>query len=178
MDLTELLNKTLELLNVKNANEITEKLFDVVKDNINDIYEKFSELVSNDLSKDWLQQIYQYYLADRKEKKQDYTPVSLARLTGMLAGESEQVIDMCAGSGALTIQMWNLNHNAKFELYELDENVIPFLLFNMAVRNIECIVYHADILSEEIFNTFKIKKGIRFGKLEVVNESVDIESTI
>ena len=30
MDLTELLNKTLELLNVKNANEITEKLFDVV----------------------------------------------------------------------------------------------------------------------------------------------------
>ena len=24
----------------------------------------------------------------------------------------------------------------------------------------------------------KIKKGIRFGKLEVVNESVDIESTI
>jgi len=71
MDLTELLNKTLELLNVKNANEITEKLFDVVKDNRNDIYEKFSELVSNDLSKDWLQQIYQYYLADRKEKKQD-----------------------------------------------------------------------------------------------------------
>ncbi len=69
MDLTELLNKTLELLNVKNANEITEKLFDVVKDNRNDIYEKFSELVSNDLSKDWLQQIYQYYLADRKEKK-------------------------------------------------------------------------------------------------------------
>ena len=50
MDLTELLNKTLELLNVKNANEITEKLFDVVKDNRNDIYEKFSELVSNDLS--------------------------------------------------------------------------------------------------------------------------------
>lgn len=75
MDLTELLNKTLELLNVKNANEITEKLFDVVKDNRNDIYKKFSELVSNDLSKDWLQQIYQYYLADRKEKKQDYTPV-------------------------------------------------------------------------------------------------------
>lgn len=167
MELTELLNKTLELLDAKNTDEIADRLFDVVKNNRSDIYEKFSELVSNDLSKDWLQQIYQYYLADRKEKKQDYTPASLARLAGMLVEDSEEVVDMCAGSGALTIQRWNLNHSTKFELYELDENVIPFLLFNMAVRNIECIVYHANILSEEIYNTFKIKKGAEFGILEV-----------
>jgi type I restriction enzyme M protein len=26
---------------------------------------------------DWMQKIYQYYLADRQEKKQDYTPASI-----------------------------------------------------------------------------------------------------
>lgn len=168
MELKELTDKMLELLDTKSTNEIADKIFDAVKNNNIEIYEQFTQLVNGDLSKDWLQKIYQYHLADRKEKKQDYTPYSLARLAGMLAGDSNEVIDMCAGSGALTIQKWNLNHDIKFELYELDENVIPFLLFNMAVRNIECTVYHANILSEEIYNTFKIKKGIKFGRLEVV----------
>lgn len=168
MELKELTDKMLELLDVKSTNEISDKIFDVVKKNNTEIYEEFTQLVNGDLSKDWLQKIYQYHLADREEKKQDYTPYSLARLAGMLAGDSNEVIDMCAGSGALTIQKWNLNHDIKFELYELDENVIPFLLFNMAVRNIECTVYHANILSEKIYNTFKIKKGIKFGRLEVV----------
>lgn len=168
MELKELTDKMLELLDTKSTNEIADKIFDVVKNNNIEIYEQFTQLVNGDLSKDWLQKIYQYHLADREEKKQDYTPYSLARLAGMLAGDSNEVIDMCAGSGALTIQKWNLNHDIKFELYELDENVIPFLLFNMAVRNIECTVYHANILSEEIYNTFKIKKGIKFGRLEVV----------
>ena len=168
MELKELTDKMLELLDTKSTNEIADKIFDAVKNNNIEIYEQFTQLVNGDLSKDWLQKIYQYHLADREEKKQDYTPYSLARLAGMLAGDSNEVIDMCAGSGALTIQKWNLNHDIKFELYELDENVIPFLLFNMAVRNIECTVYHANILSEEIYNTFKIKKGIKFGRLEVV----------
>lgn len=168
MELKELTDKMLELLDTKSTNEIADKIFDAVKNNNIEIYEQFTQLVNGDLSKDWLQKIYQYHLADREEKKQDYTPYSLARLAGMLAGDSNEVTDMCAGSGALTIQKWNLNHDIKFELYELDENVIPFLLFNMAVRNIECTVYHANILSEEIYNTFKIKKGIKFGRLEVV----------
>lgn len=104
MELKELTDKMLELLDTKSTNEIADKIFDVVKNNNIEIYEQFTQLVNGDLSKDWLQKIYQYHLADREEKKQDYTPYSLARLAGMLAGDSNEVIDMCAGSGALTIQ--------------------------------------------------------------------------
>ena len=101
--------------------------------------------------------------------------MSLARFAGMLAGESDIVTDMCAGSGALTIQKWNLNHDTKFALYEYDEKVLPFLLFNMAVRNISCIVYHSDVLQQEVYHAYKIEKGEQFGKFsEVKNEKSNI----
>lgn len=172
LELKELTEKTLDLLKIENINEMSKKLFDVSINNCNDTYENFCDLVENDLSIDWLQKIYQYYQADRKEKMQDYTPQSLAKFVALLSGESDNVIDMCAGSGALTIQKWNLNHNQKFLLYEIDKNVIPFLLFNMSVRNIECIVCHADVLQQEVFKTWEVKKGEKFGKVkEVKNET-------
>ena len=163
MELKELTEKTLELLEIKNTDEMSKRLFDIVRNNNVHIYEKFCKLVENDLSVDWLQKIFQYYQADRKEKMQDYTPKTLADFIGLLAGDSDTVIDMCAGSGALTIQKWNRNHELKFVLYEFDENVIPFLLFNMALRNIKCKIYHSDVLQNEIFHTYEISQGNKYG---------------
>lgn len=116
------------------------------------------------LRTDWMQKIYQYYLADRKEKKQDYTPSSLAQFMGLLAGNSESVTDMCAGSGALIIQKWNQNCNTEFIAIEIDENVIPFLLFNMVLRNIRCDVFLMDALTdEEPKKKWTITRGEKYG---------------
>ena len=101
---------------------------------------------------------------------QDYTPKSLADFMGLLLGKSETVVDLCAGSGALTIQKWSRDKQSKFILYELDERVIPFLLFNMAIRNIECIVYHSDVLRQEIFCEYQIKKGEEYGIFKEVSD--------
>ena len=170
MELKELTDKTLEILSVKSTSDMSERLLECVTSNDELIYEKFCELVVNDLSTDWLQKIFQYYQANRKEKMQDYTPKTLAEFMGELAGkEANTVIDMCAGSGALTIQKWNRNHDLEFILYEFDTNVIPFLLFNMAIRNINCTVCHADVLQMEVYKTYRIKKGERFGVCEEVN---------
>lgn len=168
MELKELTEKVIDLLGIKTTDEMSGKLFEIAKSNNTKIYNSFSELVENDLSVDWLQMIFQYYQADRKEKMQDYTPKTLADFMGKLVGDSETIIDMCAGSGALTIQKWNRNHDLKFLLYEFDENVIPFLLFNMAVRNISCTIYHADVLQQEIFHTYKISKGEKYGVVKEV----------
>lgn len=169
MELKELTEKVLRTLKVQNTNEIGNRLLEAVRKNDISVYECFVDLVENDLSIDWLQKIFQYYQADRKEKMQDYTPKSLADFMGLLAGEeSETVIDMCAGSGALTIQKWNRNHDLKFVLYEFDEKVIPFLLFNMAVRNISCTVYHADVLQMDIFKEYQITKGEKYGVFKEV----------
>ena len=163
MELKELTEKPLELLGIKNVDEMSKRLFEVVRNNDVKIYEQFSMLIENDLSVDWLQKIFQYYQADRKEKMQDYTPKTLADFMGLLAGESENIIDMCAGSGALTIQKWNRNQELKFVLYEFDDNVIPFLLFNMGLRNIKCRIYHSDVLQDEIFHTYEISRGNKYG---------------
>lgn len=170
MELKELTEKTLDLLEIENINEMSKKLFEIVIKNDNHVYERFCKLVDNDLSIDWMQMIFQYYYADRKEKMQDYTPKSLAEFISRLAGKSDVMIDMCAGSGALTIQNWNTTHEQKFELYEFDENVIPFLLFNMAVRNINCTVYHADVLQDEVFHVYTVSKGDKYGDVKKVEQ--------
>lgn len=162
MELKQLLEKVADIFSINDVSELGDALFLCVRSNETDKYERFHSLVG-DLSVDWMQKIFQYYCADRKNMKQDYTPKTLADFMGRLAGTSETIIDMCAGSGALTIQKWNRNHDLKFVLYEFDERVMPFLLFNMVVRNISCTVYHADVLQQEVFHTYRIEKGNKYG---------------
>ena len=83
---------------------------------------------------------------------------------GLLAGNSESVTDMCAGSGALIIQKWNQNCNTEFVAIEIDENVIPFLIFNMVLRNIRCDVLLMDALTdEEPKKKWTITRGEKYG---------------
>lgn len=171
MELKELTDRTLELFEVDSPDNLGSALLKNVSNT--DKLKAFCNLVDDDLSIDWMQKIYQYYLADRKEKKQDYTPVSLAQFMGLLAGNSEQIFDMCAGSGALIIQKWVSNPDTKFTALEIDENVIPFLLFNMVLRNIQCRIYQMDALSgESAVNVWDVTKGDEFGYI------TDFKSTV
>lgn len=171
MELKELTDKTLELFEVKSVEQLGQQLLEVSKGT--DKLEAFSNLVNGDLTQDWMQKIYQYYLADRKEKKQDYTPKSVARLMGALIGDTDKLVDMCAGSGALIIQKWTQNPNIEVTALEIDENVIPFLLFNMALRNINCRVIQGDALTgEDVTNTWQVTKGERFGRITNIKSTV------
>lgn len=169
MELTKLRDAMLKLFECEKVEQLSEKTMRVVLSNDFEKMDKFVELIGNDLSIDYIQKVYQYYLADRKEKKQDYTPKSLAKLMAILAmSKDKKIIDMCAGSGALTIQAWNLDNDIVVECLEFDEAVIPFLLFNLQVRNIEGIVKHMDVLENEIFNIYKITRTDKFGKVEKI----------
>lgn len=163
MELKKLKEFATDLFRVQSNDEMPEKIFETVRQNNHAVYKQFEDFVGNDLSIDYMQMIYQYYYADRKEKMQDYTPKTLADFMGLLVGDSDTIVDLCAGSGALTIQKWNRNKNLSFALYEYDEKVIPFLLFNMAIRDIPCVVYHSDVLQQEIFHAYKIEKGEKYG---------------
>lgn len=168
MELKELSTKTLELFQVLSVDDLGAALMLCVSEDETDKMQAFYEMVDGDLSRDWLQMIYQYYCADRKDKKQDYTPKCLAQFLSRLIGESSETIDMCAGSGALTIQRWVENPDTVFILYEIDENVIPYLLFNMAIRNISATVHQSDILQDETVKSWSIRKGDRFGKVTCI----------
>lgn len=172
MELKQLTEQTLELFKAKDVKELIQKLSKSYNDH--ELMQKFCELVNNDLNTDWLQKIYQYYEADRSNKKQDYTPKSLADLMASLTllGGDNEVVDMCAGSGALTIAAWRTNKNIKATCIEFDENVMPILVFNLALRNIKGTVRHEDVLSRETFETYEIVKGEKFGKV-VEHDSID-----
>lgn len=169
MELSELKEEVLKIFGTSSVEELAEKIMQsVLSDDINN-YRKFKESVE-DLSVDWLQMIFQYYLADRKEKMQDYTPKTLAKLIGELSIRKSKgkIIDMCAGSGALTIQTWSLVNETEFECIEFDESVLPILLFNLASRNIKATVYHKDVLQDETIGVYKVIKRSEFGKVEKV----------
>lgn len=170
MELKKLVDETLKIFEIHSVEELGDALLKEISNR--DKMKKFEEAVNNDLSVDWLKAIYQYYAADRKDKKQDFTPDCLAKLMGALVGQAEYVYDLCAGSGALTIQKWCQNPNQKFVLYEIDENVIPYLLYNLCLRNIDAEVLHADVLKDEIYEKWKIVKGEKYGKC------ISLESTV
>lgn len=171
MELLELKDAVLEIFDT-DIDHLGDALMDAVENNKIELYDKFCELVDGDLAEDHLQKIFQYYHADRKEKKQYYTPKSIALFMSMLIGKSDVVTDMCAGSGALTIQRWNDNKNQKFYLFELDEKVIPFLLFNLAVRNIDSTICRADVLTDTKYEQWRMSKGEKYGRITYFKPAV------
>ena len=169
LELKELLDQTLSIFRIQSVAELGDALMACVRDRDTDKMAAFCDLVDWNLRVDWLQQIYQYYLADRQEKKQDYTPASVAQLMGQLAGDTEQIVDLCAGSGALIIQKWSRTPNVQVTAIELDESVIPFLLFNLAVRNIRASVLRMDALTDDApRETWKIERGDKFGTVTCI----------
>lgn len=172
MELYELTQKVKELFKIDDLEQLGLRLMDCAHNNDVEKMDRFVELVGGDLSVDWLQKIYQYNLADRQEKKQDFTPACLAELLSALIGEADAVVDMCAGSGALTIQRWIQNPDQEFELYEIDASVVPFLLFNLSVRNIRATVNVGDVLSDEFHEFYQVAKGEKYGRVARVQPSV------
>lgn len=129
MELLKFKNKILKLCNTDKIENISDVLMNVVMTHDTTFFDKFNDIVDD--SKDWLQALWQYYQADRTEKKQDYTPKSLCKLVSVLAGKCETLYDCCGGSGALSLQVLKDNESLRnVYIEELDSKVIPFLLFN------------------------------------------------
>lgn len=172
IDLTKLKEWLLKELRTDDPQKTSELLLKKIFENDKEFCENYLSLVDSDLEVDYMQKFYQYYLADRKNLGQDYTPKPLSKLLAKLTN-SKKVIDVCCGSGALTIQQWVNDKEKSFELYELDERVIPFLLFNLIIRNIDAKVHHCNVLTKEIFDIYTVKKSEEFGEV-TKNDSCNI----
>lgn len=173
MELLELVSGFKQTLGVESLKQAQQQLavalFDVEKREV--FFDKWLEFCP-DLSKDYMQIIFQYYLADTKNLGQDYTPVCLGALLSELCDcENEDIIeDLCSGSGSLTIQRWNKNKNLSFICKEFDEKVIPFLLFNLSIRNINASVIHCDVLSGDIFAMYKLTASEKYSDIKEVSD--------
>lgn len=171
MELLELVTNLREVLDVDTLDDLPDKLMELSLSGNDAAIDDIVKAVGGDLTVDFLQAVYQYYAADRKGLKQDFTPKSIGRLISAMIGDADTVVDMCAGSGALTIQRHN-SKGGEFACYEYDEKVIPYLLFNLLVRNIPATVYQGDVLTGEEQPRYRVEGGEKYGRV------VDLQSAV
>lgn len=168
MELLEFKGRILELCNVKEIKDIGDVLMSVVLNNDVDFFCKYEAIIDD--TKDWLQALWQYYEADRTEKKQDYTPKSLCKLVASLAGKADTVYDCCGGSGALTKAFIDMHGTKNVLVEELDERVIPFLLFNLCLHNINGYVVNGNALTKESKRCFQLICGEKYSICKEIGE--------
>lgn len=134
-----------------------------------ELFNQFLEK-EKDLSFDWFTDYFQEEHSDRKNKKQDFTPDGIVKLVSSLLGGFKVNTDICAGTGGLTIKRWNENHDGKFYCEEFSDRAMPFLLFNLMIRNVEAVVFHGDSLTRKAKHIYRLSKGDKFSDLEEVNQ--------
>lgn len=100
-----------------------------------------------DANTDWLQKVWQYNFAKRGQMGQDYTPDCLGDLLAGLVGDTGTCLDLCAGSGSLTIRHHLRYPSTKYVCVELDNDVVPVLTVNMAMRRIDAVIVNGDAIS-------------------------------
>lgn len=129
------------------------------RDQREELFKKFLEK-EHDLSFDWFRNYFESEAAERKNKKQDFTPDSVTKLLTKIIGDGKTTIDSAAGTGGITISKWwndctkalpwdYLPSNYLYWTEELSDRAIPFLLFNLAIRGMNAVVVHIDLLSRE-----------------------------
>ena len=159
------------------------------------VFSEFLE-VDTDLTYDWFHNYFQEEQADRKNKKQDFTPNSISKILTGIVGLNEQDdgmrFDVAAGTGGITIQMWNddrLKHSPfdympsmyYYTTVELSDRAIPFLIFNLAIRGMNATVVHGDSLLRKCKGIFFIQNDkddfLGFSSINVMpyNETTENE---
>ena len=152
------------ILGIQESYKMPDRLMNILMSEDKDAYfDRFME-VGEDLKHDWFNEYYQNEHGDRDKLKQDFTPDSVCEIAMEIIELKEPILDMCSGTGALTIRAWNKGHN-DFYCIEYAERAIPVLIFNLAIRNIKATVFHADAITREVFNVYILNPGEKYSEI-------------
>lgn len=164
-----------KILQIKESFKLPGKLMSILlnAEERGEVFQKFLDL-ETDLSFDWFTNYFQEQHSNRDNMMQDFTPEELTNLLPSLAKDFKTVVDVCAGTGGLSIACWNKNHDAEFYCEELSERALPLLLFNMSIRNITGYIVNKDVLSNEVFAVYKLTKSERFSDIVTLENPPEI----
>lgn len=132
-------------------------------------FKKFFEL-ETDMSFEWFQEAYEIEHAERKDKKQDFTPRSIGKLLNAISQKesAHHYYEVACGNGGILIQAWQKHRiNGNFwgynpmeywyQVEELSDRSLPFLIFNMAIRGMNGAILHGDSLTREFRDVYFIR---------------------
>lgn len=129
--------------------------------NRDSIYRELIQINNYDMGHDWFQPLYEEELAERKQKKQDFTPYELGVLCSKLTNQTGTVHEPTAGNGSMIIADWwerckkhlpweHFPSQNMVTCWELSDRAIPLLLLNLSIRGIMGYVYHGDVLEQTV----------------------------
>lgn len=156
-----------EILGIKEMYEFHKKLSSTLFNE--DEKEKYFDKILNsgiDINTDFIRDLYQMEASQRKSLKQDYTPDSLCALFYALSSQHGTILDECSGTGSLAIK-FIANGVKKVVCIETSETVLPLLLFNMSIRNIEGYVIKEDITTQVISTIYELKQGRKYSSISI-----------
>lgn len=163
------LSKINELLEIDESYKAPEKMLKLISDKKTAVplFFKSLEAFDYDLSYEWFNDYFEEEHADRKNKKQDFTPTCVSRLIAeMMKTDSGGIIyEPACGTGSTIIQHWYQdrmkysvwNYNPMRTLYyceELSDRTVPFLLFNILIRGMNAVVIHGNTLTRKAKNIY------------------------
>lgn len=165
------IEKINELIDVEESFHASYKLTEIlkVKKERELLFRKFLE-IETDFSFDWFTEYFQAEHSDRKGKKQDFTPDGIIQVASGVLSQTISNADICAGTGGLTIKRYSENKDASFYCEEFSDRAMPFLLFNLAIRNVDAVVCHGDSLTREFKAIYKLSKSSEFSEIEQIDE--------
>lgn len=149
---------------------------------------RYLDEYTRDLSHDGFHEYYQQEQAERKSKKQDFTPDSISQILSQIVGAGNSTYEPSAGTGGIIINKWHedmmqytpFNYWPSEHLYfaeELSDRALPFLLFNLAIRGMNAAVVHGDTLTREARGVFFIQNSdnnfLGFSDINVMPYSED-----
>lgn len=151
------------------------------------IFKEFLEIES-DISYEWFKYYFESEHAERKTKKQDFTPASISKLlSGIVGGNT--YFECAAGTGGILIHKWNADRLKKtpfdynpsdyfYQVEEVSDRALPFLLFNMLIRGMNGIVLHGDSLERNFKQIYFIQNSdndaLSFSDLNIMPHSEEV----
>lgn len=152
----------------------------------NHIYLELLKLNNHDLSHDWFQPLYESELAERKQKKQDFTPPELSIICSRLTSQEGSIHEPTAGNGSMIIADWWERQRKRLPwdsypslnlvtCWELSERSIPLLLLNLSIRGIMGYVYHGDVLENRVIQKYILlnKTDDNLGFSDVIKANIN-----
>lgn len=160
------LSKVNRLIGVNESYKAPERIMEIIsdKDLASEIFKKFLKEFDFDLSYEWFNKYFEDEHADRKNRKQDFTPTSVSRLMSEMLGSEQQngvIYEPAAGTGSTIVSHWHKESrkhrfpwdyqpdNYLYVCEELSDKTIPFLLFNILIRGMNALVIHGNTLTRE-----------------------------
>lgn len=148
-----------------------------------DLFRAFLE-VSTDMRFDWFHEYFEDEQAERKSKKQDFTPDSIAKVMNRLVDVGQNpgtYYEPAAGTGGILIKRWwdDRLHDRRgnplggdppviplltydpraywYQAEEMADRAIPFLIFNMAIRGMNGVITQCDVLTRKAKEVYFIR---------------------